>query len=136
MWAPCPYLLVLAIEGHGHAEFAAPILAVYRALDSIGPVDLFADLGGMTNYESGLRTDLTAGLMPTRKRIASFPILLHSKLVAMGVTVANLALGGFVQTMNDRALFKRTLDAALFRHKAVGFSSAVLETPRLRVAAR
>lgn len=135
IWVPCPTILVLAIERHGQAEFAAPILQAYRNLDPHAPLYLFADLGGMTNYDTGIRTDLTAGLMPGRARIASFPILLRSKIVAMGVTVANLALGGFVQTMDDRARFKEALDATLFQEKASGFSSDVLDTPRLRAAA-
>ncbi len=99
-----------------------------------GPLHLFADLGAMNNYDSGLRTELTAGFLPARERIASFPILLRSKLVAMGVSVANLALGGLVQTMDDRERFKKALDSALFEHKASGFSSQVLDSPRLRAA--
>lgn len=135
IWSPCPTILVLAIEQHGQAELAAPILRAYREMDRTAPLHLFAELGGMTSYDTGLRTELTAGFMPERTRIDSFTILLRSKLVAMGVTVANLALGGFVQTLEDRGRFKRVLDATLFQEKASGFSSDVLDTPRLRAVA-
>jgi len=126
--------MVLAIEGHGQAEFAALIAAAYKGLDGRRPLHLFADLGGMSNYDTGLRTELTTTFMPDRERIASFPILLRSKLVAMGVTVAGLALGSFVHPMDDRRGFKKALDAQLFEHKVSGFSSEVLETSRLRAA--
>ncbi len=132
MWVPCPVIMVLVIDRHGQAEFAALIRAAYRTMDRRKPLHLFADLGAMSNYDSGLRTDLTSAFMPDRERIASFPILLRSKLVAMGVTVAGLALGSFVRPMDDRYAFKKALDSALFEHQVSGFSSEVLETPRLR----
>lgn len=134
LWVPCPTLLVIAIDRHGHAEFASQILAAYRTLDPKSPLYVFADLGSMTNYDTGLRTELTAGFLPDRPRIAAFHVLLRSKIVAMGVTVANLALGGFVDIYDDQPRFKAALDASLFENKVAGFSSDALETPRFRAA--
>jgi hypothetical protein len=131
---PCPNLLVIAIDRHGHAEFASHILAAYRTLDAKSPLYVFAELDRMTNYDTGLRTDLTAGFLPDRARIAAFHVLLRSKIVAMGVSVANLALGGFVDIYDDPPRFKTALDAALFENKVAGFSSEALETPRFRAS--
>jgi hypothetical protein len=47
---------------------------------------------GMSNYESACRVDLTAWVLQHRKQTVAH-IALASRLVAMGVSVANLALG-------------------------------------------
>jgi hypothetical protein len=132
VWVPCSNMLVLAIDRHGHAEFASHILAAYRTLDATLPLYVFAELGQMTSYDTGIRTELTAGFLPDRERFAAFHVLLRSKIVAMGVTVANLALGGFVDISDNAVRFKNALDAALFENKVAGFSSDALETPRFR----
>jgi hypothetical protein len=132
LWVPCPSLLVIAIQGHGHAEFATAILESHRTLRPQAPVHLFADVEEMTTYDSRLRTELSAGFLPDRTRIAAFHVLLKSKLVAMGVSVANLALGGIVKITTERPQFTQILDTCLFENRVVGFSSGVLDSLRLR----
>ena len=127
VWTPEQSLLVVSLRGHGESRFAVPILDAYEGLAKTGPIHLFFDAEGLTNYDSSLRTELTARFMPDRTRSASFYVLVRSRLVAMGVSVANLALGGVVKTLADRALFKAKLDACVFEHRVVGFSSNVLD---------
>jgi hypothetical protein len=136
LWVPCPALLVIAMQGHGHAEFAPTIVEAYRTLRQKGAIYVFADIEDMSNYDSRLRVELTAAFSPDRARIAALHVLLKSKLVAMGVSVANLALGGIVKTDNDRAKFKQALDGCLFENRVVGFSSDALDTLRPRVKSR
>ena len=62
----------------------------------------------MENYESSCRVELTAWVLGHRDR-TSLHIGLRSRLVAMGVSVANLALGSLIQVHNDM----RSLAAAL-----------------------
>jgi hypothetical protein len=45
----------------------------------------------------------------------------------MGVSVANLALGGIVTSTTERASFKSKLDTCLFENHIAGFSSRVLD---------
>jgi hypothetical protein len=127
VWVPHASLLVVALRGHGEAAFAAPIVDAYEQLAKGGPVHLFFDAEDLTNYDSPLRTELTARFFPDRARLASFEVLVRSRLVAMGVSVANLALGGVVKMSADRAHFKARLDACVFENRIVGFSSNVLE---------
>jgi len=53
---------------------------------------------------------------------------MKSRLVAMGVTVANLALGGTVKATSERAPFKAWLDACIYENRIAGFSSNVLDS--------
>jgi hypothetical protein len=127
VWLPSRSFLVLSIRGHGQAGFAAPMLAEYAKLSQASSFDLFADVQHMTSYDSPLRTELTSRFLADRDRIAHFPVLFGSKLVAMGVSVANLALGGIITSMSNRHRFIELLDECLFRRSIVGFSSNVLD---------
>jgi len=73
-----------------------------------GTVYGFHNWFGMENYESACRVDLTAWVLRRRAQTA-LHIGLTSRLVAMGVAVANLALGSLIHVHNDR----RSLEAAI-----------------------
>jgi hypothetical protein len=133
IWVPSPTVLVLALRGHGDVEFGEPILTAFNSLSKRDNVYLFIDADGFVNYQSQLRTQLTTGFFPHRRRL-SVQILLSSKLVAIGVSVANLALGGIVTTLTDRARFKANLDARLFENRVVGFSSSSVDALRFDAA--
>lgn len=125
LWRPFPSLLITALRDHGDAEFVAPMMAAYESLPQ-GSIHLFIDAEHVTSYDSSFRTELTARVAGDRQRIASFHILVKSRLVSMGVSVANLALGGIISTTADRRQFTVKLDSFLFDHRVVGFSSNVL----------
>ena len=128
IWVPSPVVLVVAVRGHGDGQLAAPILAAYETLSKRDKIHLLVDAHAMDNYDSTLRTELTNRFFPDRKRFGLLQVLLHSKLVAMGVSVANLALGGIVSTTADRSEFKTALDGCLFNNRVVGFSSNALDS--------
>lgn len=130
VWVPCPNLLVVAIRGFGEADFTTPIVKSFEGLSKKMRLHLFMDLEHMTNYESALRTVLTHTFLPERERFGVFQVLASSRLVAMGVSVASLALGGIIQTTGERDVFKQALDACLFENHVVGFSSNALDTLR------
>lgn len=101
------------------------MMAAYESLPQ-GSIHLFIDAEHVTSYDSSFRTELTARVAGDRQRIASFHILVKSRLVSMGVSVANLALGGIISATADRRQFTVKLDSFLFDHRVVGFSSNVL----------
>jgi len=127
IWSPVPTLLVVRLVGHGESQFARPILEAFDKLERGSPAHLFFDAEELDDYESSLRVELTAALFPERERLASLHVLVRSKLVAMGVSVANLTLGGIVNSTSDRKRFKARLDACLFSLRVVGFSSSVID---------
>lgn len=132
MWVPNPVLLVIALHGHGEGSFAAPVVRALEALAPTEPLHIFADCEALGNYDSQLRTELTARLLPLRERVATLSILVKSRFVAMGVTVMNLALGGIVHSATEREGFVAALDQCLFDRRVVGFSSRALELVRFK----
>lgn len=134
LWTPAPALLVMALTGHGDAGFVAPIVGELGRLS--GPaLQLFVDAGELSNYDSALRIELTAAFDQQRERIQYLPVLLGSKIVAMGVTVANLALRGLVTPFSEREAFLSALNQALRAARVTGFSTDVLTSlPRAPLA--
>jgi hypothetical protein len=128
VWVPCPNLLVVAVRGFGEADFTLPIVRAYEGLAKKSRLNVFMDCEHMTNYESALRTVLTHTFMPDRERFGAFLVLVSSRLVAMGVSVASMALGGIIESTGDRSAFKAALDASLYENHVVGFSSNALDT--------
>jgi len=72
-------------------------------------VFVFHDWLDMTGYEASTRHRITAWATRHIDRFAAIHVALRSKLVAMGVHVANLALGGVVQVHGDLASLEEAL---------------------------
>jgi hypothetical protein len=69
------------------------------------------DWSKLQSYTSSARAKLTDWMMQHRHGFASVHILVSSNLVAMGVSVANLALGGFLHASTDAAAFAAVVEA-------------------------
>jgi hypothetical protein len=129
IWTPAPALLVFHIVGHGHRDFARPILEEFDRLRAAGgAIHVFGDLERLPNYDSELRINATEHFRAHLVSMASLHVLVKSRLVAMGVAVANLALHGLVTTHATREPFLRALDHQLREQRAKGFTGSVLET--------
>jgi len=130
VWIPCPTLLVVSLHGHGDAAFAPPIIAAFDTLAASGPVHVFVDCESLGNYDSAFRTALTGRLLPERARLATLRVLVKARIVSMGATVMNLALGGVLEATTEREPFVAALDSCLFDHRVAGFSSKALDLVR------
>jgi hypothetical protein len=120
-------LLVLRFIDHGDGDFATPILAAFDAIIGAGKsVEMFFDMERMVNYDSPLRTRLTAHFREHRSTIASLHVFTHSRIVSMGVSVANLALGRLITVHSDKAEFGETIDLVARKTRTVGISSHLL----------
>jgi hypothetical protein len=73
------------------------------------PLIGFNDWAGMAGYTTEARVALTKWLFTARGPVAEMHVLVRSKLVAMGVSVANLLLGGFVVPYARPERFKTAL---------------------------
>lgn len=106
-------VLEVVLRGHGHEELAAIVIRRKEAvLSDAGELAVFFDLGDMPGYDSGLRVALTRWLQ-SHLRSVKIHVVVRSKIVAMGVSVANLALGGIIQTYTQRVgAFERELERA------------------------
>ncbi len=70
----------------------------------------FWDLRDLQNYHSEVRIRSTNALLAVRPRLQSVHAFSRSRLVAMGVSVANLAIGGIAKTHTSAESFDAALD--------------------------
>jgi hypothetical protein len=95
------------VRGHGAGAFAAVITARFdRVLGQSGTLTMLYDFEEMATYNSQLRSDLTAWCHKHRDRIRGLHVLTASRIVAMGVAVANVALGGLITVHKGRPSFQ------------------------------
>ena len=122
-------LLVLRFSDHGEGEFATPIIAAFDGIAGRGEkAEMFFEMGGMFNYDSALRTRLTVHFVRHRPKIASLHVFTRSRIVSMGVSVANLALG-LITVHANLASFGGALDQIAKRTRTIGISGNLLSAP-------
>jgi hypothetical protein len=90
-----------------------------NALKDGGPKKTFWDLEAMVDYHSDVRTHCTQALLSNLANVTSVVVIAKSKLVKMGVAVANVALGGRIQSLDNRAKFDAALRAAVTSRASV-----------------
>lgn len=113
---PLPHVELIRAEGYADAAVVAPILEHRdRMLRECGSIALFDDLELMTGFHSAVRVGLTEWARVHKARITAFHILTRSTITAMGVTVANVALGGHICAHARRESFEASLDRELNR---------------------
>jgi hypothetical protein len=114
--------MITRLSDHGDGAFAAPIVeANHESLRRARRVSLFFDAEKLRTYDSALRTVLTQRLRQDLDRFESIHVLVASKIVAMGVSVASLALDGKVTSHSDRDAFIDALKTELARGGLAAF---------------
>jgi hypothetical protein len=125
VWRPASNIVLGQLSGYGAETFADPILAALeRALASGGRVCVFLDLELMDDYDSALRTRLNARFRAEERGISTLAVLARSRLLSMGVVVANLAFGDRVALHSECVTFEVDLDEALRASGVAGFPSS------------
>jgi len=112
------------VTGYLEKDIVAKITAPIDRLIAVGnkPV-IFNDWWELTGYDSDARLKLTDWIFWIRGKIIGSHILVRSKIVSMGVSIANLALGGMLTVYTDRSEF------TLAYHKAMRHSASVRPPP-------
>jgi hypothetical protein len=94
------------VHGHGHVDYADAVVARWESVRRVnGRVTLHIDFWEMPTYDSGLRVGMTGWATKNRDSVDGVHVVTRSKLVSMGVSVANLAMGGIFTTHVQRAEF-------------------------------
>lgn len=109
-----PRVFLATLRGYLDADAARALSAELerRIAASAEPLHVYWDLSAVTNYHSDVRVELTRVFAANRPKVASVVVLTQSKLVTMGVAVANLALGGLVRPVKTRAEFETLIAQA------------------------
>lgn len=114
IWAmPERGLIVTIGRGHGAAEFAEPFLVAANAAIAQGAREIWDDWAEIGSYDPATRVRITDWTRARPEIAKNIHVLVGSKLIAMGVSLANLALGNLFEVTSDRARFERSVLAKL-----------------------
>lgn len=116
LWVPVSGLYVTECTGHMSVEFAKQIVAHgQQEFERMGHLNIFHDWEKLETYDAAARPTLTDWGLALRRSQVQVNLLVRSKLVRMGVSVASIALGGMLQAHPDRAAFEAALQQAMRR---------------------
>lgn len=111
-----PGVVRLEMKGYAVAATATGIVAFFeRQFALANTLETFWDLEAMERYDPAIRTESVSVLLRHRKKLASVHALAKSIVVRMGVSVANLALGGMLRSYDARPRFEQEYQATLSR---------------------
>ncbi len=107
MTSPVPGVFLTRVSGHTDLDCALHLMRAFDRIGAItmGSLDVFHDWEAVTGYDSIVRQELVRWSEENEKS-GEVHVLVKSRLVAMGVSVANAALGGKLVIYSDRAKFE------------------------------
>jgi hypothetical protein len=112
-WFPRSNVAVGRYTGTPTAELFSPVIEAMKArLPRELRLHVFADLGAIDGFEPSFRERWRAWFCENRPAVASCHVLFSSRLVAIGIGILSVALGGPVQTYSQREEFERALQRA------------------------
>ncbi|AKV01712.1 hypothetical protein AKJ09_08375 [Labilithrix luteola] len=108
-------MMVFKYKGHtdvGHIEF------IERTFDeTFGPdqnhLHLFVDSEDQTGYDAEFRKRTSAWSSRVEPRTDTYCVFVKSRLVAIGVAITVLAVGGRVSVVSNRNVFRSRLEASV-----------------------
>jgi hypothetical protein len=113
VWQVAPRIFATRAQGFITRDLTQQFIRhVDPVYASAGTVYGFHDWIAMSNYESACRIELTAWLLKHRKQTV-LHVAVASRIVAMGVAVANLALGNLVHVHWSVANLEKALAETL-----------------------
>ncbi|WP_433933956.1 hypothetical protein AB3662_05895 [Sorangium cellulosum] len=129
---PASDVVTRRFEGYATLELIEPAVRHLETLIESGmrPI-VFDDFELGTGYDSDVRAKLTSWHLRNPGKLKEVHILVRPGLVAMGVTVANLATGGRFVVYTDRSAYEWALAGALTERITAGPASS-LRAPSLR----
>ncbi|KYF85637.1 hypothetical protein WME76_46745 (plasmid) [Sorangium sp. So ce119] len=129
---PASDVVTRRFEGYATLELIEPAVRHLETLIESGmrPI-VFDDFELGTGYDSDVRAKLTSWHLRNPGKLKEVHILVRPGLVAMGVTVANLATGGRFVVYTDRSTYEWALAGALTERITAGPASS-LRAPSLR----
>jgi hypothetical protein len=110
VWLPAPTIVAHQFTGHLDVELTRLLIGTLnKMVERRGQLTMFNDWEGMRGYDSEARVQLTQWVRSIHDELRGVHILVRDKLVGMGVSVANLSLGGILKSYTDRVAWERAL---------------------------
>lgn len=113
--SPAPGVLVTVAEGAADGALARRVVEAFDRVhdEAGGMVDAFHDWSGVTRYESEARSELVGVGVKYLSRTRSLHVLQGSRILTMGLAIANLSLGGKIVVHDTRQSFRSALSHVL-----------------------
>jgi hypothetical protein len=114
-WVLAPNVFASQGQGHMTDDHCAFIedYAEARIRDYSGKLYVFHDWMDLTGYDTKTRIRLTAWSVAHRHAYEEVHLAVRSRIIAMGVQVANVALGGFMRSYTGIAALEVELARVL-----------------------
>ncbi|MDC3952901.1 hypothetical protein [Polyangium jinanense] len=108
MTSPAHGVFFTRVSGHADLDCALHVMRAFDRLAALtlGDIEVFHDWEHVTGYDSIVRQEFVRWAQEHPKQ-GEAHILVKSRIVAMGVSVANVALGGRLKAYADRPKFER-----------------------------
>lgn len=118
LWTLGPTVYCTRVRGRMTMEHGDVFLRYgeRRVREASGPLRVFHDWFEMTAYDTDARKALTDWSVAHRRDYVEVHIGLASKIVAMGINVANIPLGGLIRAHSSPATFERAFNQCLADH--------------------
>lgn len=111
---PKPDVVVERASGRGELGGVRMLIKNLDPIMASGVrLSIFGDWSKMDGYDAEARQALMDWTLANQRRLAGIHLLVSSRLVAMAVSVANLATSGVTKAYTDRARWQAELDKAL-----------------------
>lgn len=116
MWLAAPTVMIFKYRGHSDAGYVDWLAQVFDEVfgDRDG-LHVFVDCEEQTGYDAEFRQRIAEWGNRILPRTLTYCLLVRSRLVAFGITVATMLVGKPVTVVGDRASYRATLNAALRR---------------------
>jgi hypothetical protein len=109
-----PSVVLDKIVGIIDDDLAATVAVAFEEiLSRAARPHTFHDWSEVAGYSPGARKLLTDAVAAQRPRMRSVHILFSSRVLAMGISVANVVLGGYIKAYGDRESFRAAYEDAL-----------------------
>ena len=120
MWLAAPTVLVFKYKGYSDGGYIPFVEDVWtRTLASqTRPTYVFVDCEDQTGYAPAFRTGIEEWARRVVPTTHTYCLFVKSRLVAMGITLARLAVGGpadRAEVVSDRNTFRSKLETAVRR---------------------
>lgn len=110
LWRPAPRVIVTRVVGFMPESFGDRLISdIDRILAEGEGFVGFNDWELCEDYDAVARKRLTRWLAARLSAFESVSVLLGSRILSMGVSVANIALRGHLRSSTDRAWFEAEL---------------------------
>src|SRR4051812_48260904 len=96
-----PSVISIRFQGTLELDIVGYVDAAVRNASPAKPVYLFFDVLEIEGYTPEARSAMTRWAGENRSRLARWAFLFRSKVVAMRVTIAKLALGGIIDSYTN-----------------------------------